>query len=500
MTDDDTLAMPETEDETAPEAKEETAPETEDETAAAAEPEEEEKFKFVEDPAFDIDYKGDCAYEVTVSIPAANEKQQALERFDELSREAELPGFRKGRAPRRLLEKKLGKYVNQEVQQKLVTAAFEKLVEDEKLRPIGELVVDGLDGDGEREEDAPLTFTLKFEVAPRADLGKYRGIEIERPVLKVVDKEVDEAIERIRSRYSLYETVEEGTAQEGDQVIIDFHGTVEGEEFPGNQADNYPYILGTRRFFAEFDDALTGSKTGDELSCDVAFPDSYHNEELRGKVAAFSIKVNEIKRQTVPELNDEFAQQVGYDSVADLREKVAAGLREHAMAQSNAIASSRVVDALIEQSTFEFPKSLTKDMTEEAYEEEVQRLQQMRVPQAQIREREAELRQKAQTETMQALKSIVALNEIAEAEGVEVTEEDFEKEAADIGKRLGMAADEVAKLITQDDRRTTYELHILRAKATAVLLEHAAITDKEVPLDELEEELAVREGSEESSE
>ncbi len=473
-------------------------PEAADETAVATTPEAEskdEEFSFVEDPEFDVDYKGDCAYEVKVTIPAANEEQQAKELFDELSHEAELPGFRKGRAPRRLLEKKFAKHVKREVEEKLVTAALEKLVKDKDLRPMGDLDIDGLDDTAAREKDAPLTFTLKFEVGPRVELGKYRGIEVERPVLKVEEEDIEETIKDLRSRYAVYESLEEGTAEEGDQVIIDFNGTIAGEEFPGGKAENYPYILGTKRFFAEFEEVLSGSAPGSELSCEVKFPEDYSNKALRGKTATFIIKVNEIKRRDLPELSDEFAKQVGYTNVAHLREKVADELRERAMAQSNWVASSRAIESVIENSAFEFPKSLVESMTQEGHEAAVKRLRDMRVPEAEIREREPILRKEAEAQAIKSIKSLVTLNEVADVEGVEVTDEDLEKEAADIGGRFGVSAEIVANVINEKERRSAYELRILRQKASAVLMEHAIITDKEVPFEELEKELDTREAS-----
>ncbi|MDQ1256231.1 MAG: Trigger factor, partial [Candidatus Hydrogenedentes bacterium] len=331
----------------------------------------EKPFVFVEDPAFEIEYKGECAYEVKVTIPTANESKKADELYEELKHDVEVPGFRKGRAPRRLIERKFSKHVKNEVQEKLITAAFEKLVKDNKLRPLSGLEIDGLEEAKERAEGEPLAFTLKFEVAPRCELGQYRGVEAERPVLEVSEADIAEAIDQVRGRYSVYEPIEEGAAENGDQVLISFVGTIDGEEFAGGKADNYPYILGSQRFFKEFEEVLTGSSIGQELSTEVTFPDTYSNADLRGKAAQFKIAVKEIKRRQSPELDDKFAEQAGYKNVEDLREKVTAQLREGAAAQSDRVAQSRVLDAVIQGSTFEFPKSLLKKLSDEVYEEEL---------------------------------------------------------------------------------------------------------------------------------
>ncbi|HIJ73727.1 MAG TPA: trigger factor, partial [Candidatus Hydrogenedentes bacterium] len=302
-------------------------------SAEAVDREAEEEDVFVQDPVFQIDYKGDCSYEVKVEVPSANEAKQAEEMFDELAREAEVPGFRKGRAPRKLIERKFLKAVKSDVEAKLVNAAFKKLVKDSDLKPIGALDIDGLDGDEKREEGENLVFTLRFEVAPRVELGAYRDVKVERPIMVPEQEQIDAAIDEIRSRFAVFETLEGGVAAEGDQVEIDFRGTVDGEEFDGGSAVDYPYMLGTRRFFPEFEEALRGGCAGDEVACNVTFSDDYYNEKLRGKTAHFAIRIKDVKRRNLPELNDTFARQAGFDNPEDMREKVAERLTESAKAR-----------------------------------------------------------------------------------------------------------------------------------------------------------------------
>jgi trigger factor len=476
---------PETAASAEPEAEEPTATATE-EPAGHVHDEDEEEVIFVEDPQFDIDYKGECAYEVKVTIPPANRKKQSEEMFDELKSEAEVPGFRRGKVPRRLLERKFAKAVRGEVDSKLVSAAFQKLVKDKDLRPISTPDIDGLDETKEQSQDEPLAFTLKFEVAPKVELGKYRGVEVERPVVTVDDSDVHETIEDLRNRYAVYETLEDGSAAEGDQVIIDFKGTVDGVEFAGGSAEGYPYILGTKRFFPEFEDALQGTTTGQETACDVTFPEDYPNNDLKGKTAHFTIKINEIKRRRAPELNDEFAKQAGHENVEDMRNKIRERLQTTSAEQSSRMAESRAIEAVISGSTFEIPKSLIESTTEETYQEEVRELLQMRVPMAEIRQREEEMREHAREHALHDIKSIVVLNEIAEAEGIEVTDEDFEEEISALATRTGTESEAVARYLEESGRKSSYEARILRAKAVKVIMDNAQITDKEISREEPE--------------
>ena len=455
------------------------------ETATAEAAEEEQEF-FVEPPQFDIDYKGDCAYEVKVTVPPANQSKQAEEMFDELKSEAEVPGFRRGRAPRRLLEKKFAKVVRGEVAGKVVTASFEKLIKDHDLKPIAMPEIDGLEDVDEHPDDQPLNFTLKFEVAPRVELGKYRGIEIERPVVHVDDSDLKETIEEMRGRYAVYETLTKGKAKAGDQVIIDFEGKVDGEPFEGGKASNYPYILGSQRFFPEFEKALKGVTSGKELTCTVTFPDDYFNEGLRGKTAEFTIAVNEIKRKSLPELNDDFAKQVGYESVDELKSKLKERLQAGANDRSDQMSQARLLEEIVKGSTFEMPKTMLEKAIHQYYEDEVRHLMSHRVPASELRNREDALRAKAAEDAALDIKKMVALNEIGEVEGIEVTDDDFDQEATAIGQRLGVAKDAVFQYLQQSDERNTVEDRIYRAKTLKHVMSLAKITEKEVPHDELE--------------
>ncbi len=447
---------------------------------------EEEKEFFVEPPQFEIDYKGDCAYEVKVTVAPANSSKQAEEMFDELKSEAEVPGFRRGKAPRKLLEKKFAKVVRGEVAAKVVSASFEKLIKDKDLKPIAMPEIEGLEDVDEHPQDQPLEFTLKFEVTPRVELGKYRGIAIERPVVHVDDSDMQETLDEMLSRHAVYEPLEKGNAKEGDQVVIDFEGKVDGEPFEGGKASNYPYILGSQRFFPEFEKVLTGAGTGDDLTCTVTFPSDYFNANLRDKTAEFSIKVNDIKRKNLPDLDDAFAKQLGYESADELKAKVKAQLQTGADERSNQLAQARLLEEVVNASTFELPKSMLERASREYYEDEVRHLMSHRIPASELRNREEAMRAKAAETAALDIKKMVALNEIGEVEGIAVTDEDFEEEAQSIGQRLGVAKDAVFQYLQQSEERNTVEDRIFRTKTLRHLMGLASVTDKEVPKDELD--------------
>ncbi len=450
-------------------------------------------FEFVEAPKFKIDYKGECQYEVKVVVPIANESKQSEEMYTELQEEAELPGFRRGRAPVALLQKKFGKAVKGQVAAKLVGAAFEKLVKDEKLKPMGHPDIEGLENEKERPADKPLEFTLKFDVAPRVELGKYRGIDVERPVVKVDDKDVKESIEELRDRHSTYEALKTGKAKKGDQVIIDFKGTIDGEAFNGGSAENYPYILGSKRFFPEFEKALAGAEAGADLEAKVAFPDDYFAKELQGKKADFTIKVNEIKRKKKPKVDEDFAKEAGFESVADMEAKAREALEAHSKERSKSIAESRGLEAVVEASKFEISPKLVDSVARQHLEQSLQRLIQQGLPREEFQEKMTALETESKESAVRSIKSMVVLNEIGEAEGVDVTDADFEKEAQTISKSMGADAEMVAQYLKSGEQRSTYVDRIYRGKALAVIMDNAKITDKELTRDELDKEAGAEE-------
>jgi trigger factor len=270
---------------------------------------------------------------------------------------------------------------------------------------------------------------------------------------------------------------------------MDFKGTVDGEEFSGGSAENYPYVLGSNRFFPEFEEALKGSKAGDEQMVDVSFPDDYFEKNLQGKTAQFSIKTNEVKRLTVPEFTDEFAKEIGFEGTEDLRTKLETQLRESSSAQSARIAESRALEAVIEDSKFEMSAGMVESVAQNYKQQEYQNLGQAQMGADEMKAKMESIEESAEAEAVKSIRAMVTLNEIGDAEGIEVNEEDFEKEASVVAKSMGMEdkVSMVAQFMADHDRRSTYADRIYRAKAIAVIIDNATITDKELTREEMDE-------------
>ncbi len=448
-----------------------------------ADPEEQDKVEFVEPPQFDVQHVGACAYEVKVSIPPANEAKESEKMFGELQQEAEVPGFRPGRAPRKLLERKFAKAVKGEVALKLINAAFERLVTEQEFDPLDVPDIDGVEDLKDRGDGVPIDVTFKFEVAPRVQLCEYKGVEVERPVVTVDEADVDEHLEEVRERHAIYEAVEGAKAEEGDQAVIDFEGKVDGEPFVGGSGSDYPYILGTQRFFPEFEEALKGAAAGDTVTCTVTLPATMRDESLHNKPAEFSITVKEVRRRQKPELDDAFAKSAGFESVEEMRNNIREQLQERSRSASQSTLEENITTKLIAGSTFEIPESMIENSAKSIIQEQGERLYQTLEEELSEEEASKQLHEKAREMATEDIQRLTVLNEIVRQEKIEVTEDDFMKEAEQMSSQLRLDSSVVTSFLTSEGQRNTTANRIARRKALALLAEHATITDKEIERD-----------------
>ncbi len=445
----------------------------------------EEEFKFEKDPEYEIDYKGDCLYSVKISIPAVNTKSQINKNLEEVKEHAELPGFRKGKAPMWLVENKFGKIARKEALDKVITESVKKLMEDNKLRAFSTPQFEGLEELDKLPEDKDISFQVSFEVAPRCELGKYRGLELERKVLEPDENMIAERLELLRNRFAIYQSIPDAEIANGDQAIIDFNGTIDGESFPGGTANNYPYIVGSKRFFGKFEEALIGAKVGETKTCEVEFPIDYTNKSLAGKKAIFEIKIKDIKRKEMPALDDEFAKQAGAKNLEDLKQKIKKELEDAISEETDYQLETDAIEQVIANSTFEIPKSLIEEVAKNQVEEQIQRMIQMRIPVSEIEKQREELEKDAKEKAEKTIKWYTVANEIAEAEGIEITDSDYEDEAQNIQGRTGIDIETIRNYIQEQGKEDVNDT-IIRKKVVKLILDSAKIETKTISREEWE--------------
>ncbi len=458
------------------------------ESEETAETHDGEAYEWKEPPSFNITHKEGCVCEVKVVIPKANLTAMLDEVYEEMNDGVQVPGFRRGKAPRKLLEKRLGKYARSSAVERLADHAGRLLMEQNKLTPINQAKIEGLEDAEHIPEDQDIAYTLTFETPGKCTLGEYEGVEIKKPVYDVPESEVDSTIESMRTRYGRFEPLEEGVAENGDQVIIDFHGKVNGEDFEGNRAENYPYILGSQRFVPEMEAAMAGKKAGETATAEFAFPEDYRSKDIAGKMAVFEIKINEIKRRVLPELDDEFAKRLGHDTVEELRDSIRKRIGENANEQVREYMRGQARQKLIECSTFELPQSQVQHFIDSEYRSMEQRLMQQHVPAEDIEQHREEMKKAAEEQGMMMIKSMYAVRALAEKEGIKATDADFDEYANTMSSGYYQNPELMKEYLLSDDMRSLTEYNIIESKVLDRIVEKATIVEEAVSDDEKAED------------
>lgn len=302
--------------------------------------------------------------ELKVVIGADELEQKLDKRLDELQGKVQLKGFRPGHVPKSHLRKVYGRSVMAEVVQQVVTEASQKALADREEQPAYQpkiaLPEDETEINKIFEGDADLAYTMSFEIIPDFEPMDFSKLSLERPVAEVSDKDVEEALDRLRKQNVNY-VAKDGKAEEGDQVTIDFVGKKDGEPFEGGKAEGAPLVLGSNRFIPGFEEGLIGTKAGDEKNVEVTFPEDYPEKSLAGQPVVFEVKVQEVGKPEEPKLDDEFAKGLGLESLDKLKEMMKARLDEDRKSASRMKLKRQMLDKLNEAHDFALPEELVEN-------------------------------------------------------------------------------------------------------------------------------------------
>ncbi len=294
---------------------------------------------------------------LNVAVPLADIEGEVQKRLSRLARTAKLAGFRPGKVPLKLLAQQYGPQLRSDVISEAVQSSFDDAIRAQKLRIAGTPRIEPQAGEAQAPD--ALGFSAVFEVYPEVVVGDPSQIAIRRPQVDVTAEDIDRTLDVLRRQRTTYSPVERGAAS-GDRVRVDFTGTIDGVEFAGGQAKDFPIVLGEGRMLPEFEAAATGMKAGESKAFPLAFPADYHGREVAGKTAQFALTVTEVAEPRLPELDSEFAKAFGIASgdVADLRREVESNLRLELKHKVAAIVKDQALKGLREQARFEVPKSL----------------------------------------------------------------------------------------------------------------------------------------------
>ena len=396
---------------------------------------------------------------LTIEV-SADELEKAIEKvYQKQKKSISIPGFRKGKVPRAMVEKMYGKEVfYEDAANELIPAAYEKAYDE-----CGESIVSTPKVDVVQiEAGKPFIFTAEVALKPEVTLGAYKGIEVDKVEVTVSDEEVNAEIDRERERNARSISVSDRAVQDKDQTVIDFEGFVDGVAFQGGKGENYPLTIGSGAFIPGFEEQLIGKNIGEECDVNVTFPEEYHAEDLAGKVAVFKVTVKEIKEKQLPELDDEFAAEVSeFDTLAEYKEDVKKNLTEKREKDVKNAKEDAVVDAIIENATMDIPEAMIETQQRQMIQEFAQNIQMQGLSIEQYFQftgltPEAMMEQvKPQAE--KRIKSRLVLEAVAKAENITVSEEDFDKEVAKMAEMYQMEADKVKESIGEEGKKQMME-------------------------------------------
>ena len=392
---------------------------------------------------------------LTIEV-AADEFEAALNKaYQKSKNKINLPGFRKGKAPRAMIEKMYGAGIFvEDAANIIIPDAYESAAKESELEIVAqpEIAVE------QAEKGKPFIFTATVAIKPDVTLGDYKGIEVEKKEAEVSEDEISAEIDRVRESNARMITIDDRATQDGDTVVIDFDGYVDGEQFEGGKAEDYTLVLGSHSFIDNFEDQLVGKNIGDDVEVNVTFPKQYQAEELQGKLALFKVKIKEIKVKELPELDDDFAQDVSEcDTLDAYKEEVKSKLVKTKEDDIKREKEDAVIEKIIENATMEIPEQMVDAQTRQMTQEFAQRLQSQGLSLEQYMQFTGLTPQKMQEELKpQALKRIqsrLVLEAVVEAEKIEATQEDIEKEIENMAKMYQMEADKLKELVGEEEKK-----------------------------------------------
>ncbi|MDI6816798.1 MAG: trigger factor [Actinomycetota bacterium] len=419
---------------------------------------------------------------LTVEVPVDTFERAIDEAYKKISSQVVIPGFRKGKIPKTIIDSRVGREsVQEEALQSSLPRYYVEALQDAGLDPVDQPEVDIV----QVGDDIPLKFTAKVKIKPEVKLGEYKGIELAKPSIEASEEEVDEQIEAIRNNFANLEPIEDRAVQNGDYALINFDGFIDGQPFDGGSAEDYLLEIGSGTFIPGFEEQIVGVKKGEAKDVIVTFPKDYGSEQLAGKEAVFKILLKEIKEKKLQELNDDFAKQVGFDTLDELKSDVKKKISEVKAKNVDAEVRGSAVDIVTDAAEVELHDVMVEqelDTMVEDFEEEVKRQgvelnQYLEMVSSSIEELRAEWNERAH----HRVKSRLVLDSIATLEKIEAGAEDIDNEIRKVSAATGRDFEEVKQIFMMQGNIGTLATRIKLAKTIDWLVEQAKIKTDEKP-------------------
>lgn len=411
-----------------------------------------------------------------ITAPAAEVNAGYKKAVQKIADQANIPGFRKGKAPRAIIEMHYGKEaVKQEAFEIVANKAYSEALDQEKLIPVSDPKVE----ESTFEEGKDMELTIKVTLKPEPELGEYKGLHVEKKEVEVTDEQVDAQIKDMMGRDAKMVVAEEGAViEKGDFAIIDFAGTVDGEPFSGGEGKGYPLEVGSNSFIPGFEDQLVGLSKGDSTDVEVTFPEDYFVKDLAGKEAVFKVNIQDVKRKELPELNDEYvASKTDFKTIEELRANYKERMQKAAEANAKAEYEHELIDLAVANAKFSVPEIMIEDKISQMVEEMKMSLESRKMSLDMYMQYTgldmAKIRENQRPVAEENVKTDLVLDAIAKAEDIQVDMADVDAEIAAISAQHGASPEEVKKIIKGNGTMGLLLANILRRKAAHVVIDSA---------------------------
>lgn len=386
---------------------------------------------------------------LTIEVSAEDLDKAMQAAYQKSKGKISIPGFRKGKAPRKMIEQMYGKGIFMEdAANALIPEHYGKALEECDLEIVSQPEIDVV----QAEPGKAFIFTAEVAVKPEVTLGEYKGLEVPKTEIAVTEEEVDAEIKKEQEKNSRTVTVEDRAAENGDITTIDFEGFVDGVAFEGGKGTDYPLTLGSGSFIPGFEDQIVGAKTGDHVEVNVTFPEEYQAEELAGKAAVFQCDVKKIETKELPELDDDFAQDVSeFDTFAEYKDSVKKNLEEKKAKDAERAKEDAAVEKAVENAQMDIPDAMVNTQARQMVDDFARRMQQQGLSMDQYCQYTGltidKLIEDSKPQALKRIQTRLVLEKVAEVEDIQPTDEEVDAEIAKMAEAYKMEADKIKELL-----------------------------------------------------
>ena len=385
-----------------------------------------------------------------------------------------VPGFRKGKAPRKMIEQLYGSQIFfEDAANEIIPDAYADAAKESGLDIVSQPKV----SIEQLEAGKPFIFAAEVAVRPEVELGEYKGVEVTKADAEVTDADVEEELKKVQDQNSRTVSVEDRAVKDGDMTVIDFEGFIDGEAFDGGKGENYPLTIGSHSFIDTFEEQMIGMNIGEEKELNVTFPEDYHAENLKGKPATFKVTVKEIKEKQLPELDDDFAQDVSdFDTLAEYKDDLKKKIAERKESEAKAKKESEAIEKVVEAAKMDIPQSMIDTQVNRMLEDFAMRLQQQGLSVEQYFQYTGmtadKIMEEMKPEAVKRIKNSLVLEAVAKAENIEVSEEEFEAELQKMADMYKMEIEKIKEFM-QDAEAKQMKDDIAIQKAVELIVSSA---------------------------